>query len=203
MLWFIRRAIGWGVDFVQIREKDLCDRSLFELTRKVVQAAGGTSCKIFVNGRADIALAACAHGVHLPSASLLATNIRSWLPRDFLIGVSTHSRQEAIQAAATGADYVLLGPVYPTDSKLRYGPPLGLDYLTQACRTLPIPVLALGGIRPGNISLVLESGAGGVAGIGLFQRDSDFRELTRMTKNQIVRNSRRISDNSQTANLCR
>lgn len=196
LLWCIGRAIGWGVDFVQIREKDLCDRSLYELTRKVVQAASGTHCRILVNGRADIALAACADGVHLPSAGLLATNIRPWLPRGFLIGVSTHLRQEGVRAAAAGADYVLLGPIYPTESKLRYGPPLGLDYFRQACRALPIPVLGLGGIRPEHVSPVLEAGAAGVAGIGLFQKDSDFRELSRMTRNQIARSSQWISENS-------
>lgn len=155
-----------------------------------VHAASGTRCRILVNGRADIALAAPANGVHLPSAGLLATNIRGWLPKGFLIGVSAHSKQEAARAAANGADYVLLGPVYPTESKLSYGPPLGLEYFRQACHKLPIPALGLGGIDPEHVSFVLDAGAAGVAGIRLFQKDSHFRALSSMTRNLIVRSSR-------------
>ncbi len=172
-----RRAISAGVDFVQIREKDLSDRDLFDLSFKVVGASAGTRCRILVNGRADVAVAAGAHGVHLPSAGLMISELRSWLPNGFLVGVSTHSLREARRAALMGADYVLLGPVYPTASKLQYGPPLGLEYLRHACRALSIPVFGLGGIHPEGVAPVLEAGAAGVAGISLFQRDSEFRTL--------------------------
>lgn len=178
LLWFIRRALRWGVDFVQIREKDLCDRDLFELTEKSVEAALRTRCRILVNGRADVALAAGAHGVHLSSAGLRVSEIRPWLPKEFLVGVSTHSARAAFRAAAAGADYVLLGPVYPTESKLGYGPPLGLEYFRRACNALRLPVFGLGGIHAEHVSCVIEAGASGVAGISLFQKDANFRQLT-------------------------
>jgi thiamine-phosphate pyrophosphorylase len=165
----IRRVINRGVDFVQIREKDLSDRQLFDLTRRVIALAPSTRCRVLVNGRADIALAAGAHGVHLPSQGLRLADLKSWLPPGFLAGVSIHSIREGRLAASQGADYVLLGPVFPTPSKAGYGPPLGLEYLRRARESLPLPVLALGGIRPDNIASVLSIGVAGVAGISLFQ----------------------------------
>lgn len=170
LLSYIRRAVSRGVDFIQIREKDLADRELFELARRAVSIAEGTRCRILVNGRADIALAAGAHGVHLPSAGLRVTDLKTWLPRGFLVGVSAHSLPDATRASAAGADYVLLGPVFPTESKLGYGPPLGLDYLRRVCARVPLPVFGLGGISIDRIDTVVETGAAGVAGITLFQK---------------------------------
>jgi thiamine-phosphate diphosphorylase len=134
-----------------------------------------------VNGRADIALAAGAGGVHLPSVGLRVADIRPWLPANFCIGVSVHSMQEVRRACAQNADYLLLGHVFPTRSKSGLGPPLGLDYLRKICSAAALPVLALGGIRPQSIGSVLAAGASGVAGIRLFQRTSDFRQLKKLS----------------------
>ena len=87
----IRRILARGVDFIQIREKDLPDREIFKLTRRVVSLAKATGCRVLVNGRPDIALAAGAHGVHLPSNGFKLTDLRPWLPEKFIIGVSVHS----------------------------------------------------------------------------------------------------------------
>ncbi len=165
----VRRVVDWGVDFVQIREKDLADGELFELAARAVELVDGSDCRILVNGRADIALAAGAHGVHLPSSGLRPLDLAFWLPRDFLMGVSVHSGREAAHAWAQGVDYLLMGPVFATRSKASYGPPLGLDTLRRACQRLPLPILGLGGIGPKEIDSVLEVGAAGVAGISLFQ----------------------------------
>ena len=165
----IRRALHRGVDLIQIREKDLNDRALFELTRRVLAEARGTECRILVNGRPDIALAAGAHGVHLPSAGLQVVDIRKWLPRKLLIGVSVHTIAEVLRACAQGADYLLLGHIFPTESKAGYGPPLGLKHLKRACSSVPVPILGLGGIKPELVDSVLQAGAAGVAGIGMFQ----------------------------------
>jgi len=179
----IRKAVERGVDFVQIREKDLTDRALFELTQRALALARGTKCRILVNGRADIALAAGAHGVHLPSTGLQTSDIRKWFPRKCLIGVSVHTLPEIRRACAQGADYLLLGHIFCTESKQGYGPPLGLHHLKRACAVASVPVLGLGGIKPELIEPVLRAGAAGVAGIGLFQ-DADFRidEISGMRK---------------------
>jgi thiamine-phosphate pyrophosphorylase len=166
----IRRALDWGVDYIQIREKDLSDRALFELTCKVVKLANKTNCKVLVNGRPDIAWAAGAAGVHLTSAGLRVSEIIHWLPKKMIVGVSVHSINEARHAFSTGAHYLLLGHVFPTKSKSALGKPLGLEYLRKLCAAVPIPVLGLGGIRPERIQSVLDAGAAGVAAIAMFQK---------------------------------
>lgn len=178
----IERAVAYGVDFIQIREKDLPDKELFELTRKAVSLVRKSKSKIIVNGRADIALAAAAQGVHLPVSALKISDLRSWLPNLFMIGASTHSAMEARRAFAAGADYVLLGPVFSTESKVAFGPPLGLDRLRRACSSLNAPVFGLGGIRAESLKMVLEAGAAGIAGISLFQNDTEFAAFQKILK---------------------
>jgi thiamine-phosphate pyrophosphorylase len=175
----ILETIRWGVDFVQIREKDLEDGALFQLVRRISQLARGTSCRVLVNGRADIALAAGAHGVHLPSSGLQVSDIRKWVPRDFLIGVSVHTMSEIHRACAAGADYLLVGHIFPTDSKKAYGAPLGLRQLRKACAGASIPAFGLGGIKPELVESVLDAGAAGIAGISLFQDRALFAQLAR------------------------
>jgi len=176
----IRRALDWGVDFIQIREKDLSARALYDLTCRIVSLARPTRTRILVNGRADIALAAGAHGVHLPSAGLRAQALRSWLPKNFCIGVSVHSMREIRQACADGVDYILVGHLFPTRSKEGFGAPLGLEFLRKACAETGTPVFGLGGIRPELMPSVFESGAAGVAGISLFQKNDEFRKLKKL-----------------------
>jgi thiamine-phosphate pyrophosphorylase len=176
----IRRALDWGVDFIQVREKDLKERALYELTCRVVSLARGTQCRILVNGRADIALAAGAHGVHLPSAGLQISEIRPWLPENFVIGASVHTMGEIRRACAQKADYLLLGHVFFTESKSDCGPPLGLDYLRKVCAAVPLPVFGLGGMQPESVGPVTGSGAAGVAGISLFQNGADFTRLKKL-----------------------
>ena len=176
----IRRALDWGVDFIQIREKDLSERTLYELTRRVVSLSRTTRCRVLVNGRADIALAAGAHGVHLPSAGLQCADVRPWLPKKFCIGVSVHSIHEIRSACAQGVDYILLGHLFPTASKQEFGPPLGLNFLRKACAGTQTPILGLGGIRPESVASVVDAGAAGVAGISLFQKSGDFSRLKKL-----------------------
>ena len=122
----IAGAIAAGVDWVQIREKDLPARRLLALTEAAAEHArrqGRT--RVMVNDRLDVALAAKAHGVHLGTRSMPVDLVRRLAPREFVVGVSCHSLEEALAAQAAGADYILLGPIFATPSKLPYGPPLG------------------------------------------------------------------------------
>jgi thiamine-phosphate pyrophosphorylase len=171
----VRKIIARGIDFIQIREKDLPDRRLFDLTCRIVRVAHeiphGSRCRVLVNGRADIAVAAGADGVHLPSYSMGIAAICTWIPKNFIVGISVHTMREINSACACGADYILLGHVFPTVSKESMGAALGVDFLQRACLGASVPVLALGGITEERIPAVLQAGAAGVAGITLFQKD--------------------------------
>jgi thiamine-phosphate pyrophosphorylase len=165
----IRDAVRAGVDLVQIREKDLATRDLVRLVQDAVDAARGSSTRIVVNDRLDVALALGAAGVHLGTQSLPAEAARRIVPKGFLIGVSCHSLAAAEAAQAAGADYIVFGPVFETASKRRYGPPAGLEKLRQAAARVSIPVLALGGITVDGARACLDAGASGIAGISIFQ----------------------------------
>jgi thiamine-phosphate pyrophosphorylase len=173
----VDHALRAGVDLVQIREKDLNSRDLFQLTRAVMNLEASASAKILVNTRADVALAAGAHGVHLPAGSISAAEIRRTAPSGFLIGVSCHDCGEVRRAGSEGADFVVFGPIFETSSKLAFGPPRGLEELQEACRVAHIPVLALGGVGPANAGPCLKAGAAGVAGISLFQQAGQMEEV--------------------------
>ena len=129
LLRVVRRVLDRGVGFIQVREKDLSDRKLFELTRRIVELARDTTCKVLVNTRADIALAAGADGVHLPSSGLATADVRPWVPENFIIGVSVHSLREIRIACEAKVNYILAGHIFPTASKEGCGSNLGLGFL--------------------------------------------------------------------------
>lgn len=159
-----------GVEAVQVREKSLGDRALFELARRVVQRLAGR-CRVLVNGRADLALAAGADGVHLPADGLPAAPLRRRCGPAFLIGRSTHHPREVAAALAEGCDYAVFGPVAPTPSKPpgEGRPPIpGYAGLREAARR-GLPLLALGGVEtPEDVARAAAAGAAGVAAIRAF-----------------------------------
>lgn len=162
-----------GCHLVQIREKDLSTAELAWLVRRCIDEVKGYGARVLVNDRFDVALAAGAAGVHLRTTSLRVEDVRRAVTRlgrtDFIIGVSTHSLDEAERAEAGGADFIVCGPVYETPSKAEFGVPLGLAGLRSVCEVVSIPVIALGGINGQNFHQPLEAGAAGIAGIALFQ----------------------------------
>src|SRR6266404_1714932 len=169
-----------GITIVQLREKRLSTRTLFELTKSCVQAIGQQSTRLLVNDRADVAFGASAEGVHLTTKSMPAKDIRIAFGDRFVIGVSTHSLDEVRHAKYGLADFATFGPVFNTSSKLIYGQPVGLQALRDAASLdADFPLLALGGV---NIERALECfkfGAKGIAGISMF---GDPNKLTDTVK---------------------
>lgn len=160
--------IRGGIDWLQIREKDLPDRTLFGLLKMLVPEARRFGCRLLLNGRPDLAAEAGASGVHLPSAGLPTSRVRALFPSPFMIVRSCHSEGEVVEAAREGADAVTLGPLFETPSKSGLGPPMGLDALTAICTRSPVPVIALGGIGASNLREVARTGAAGLAAIRMF-----------------------------------
>jgi thiamine-phosphate pyrophosphorylase len=184
LLQKIEAILSAGVDWVQIREKDLCARELAALTREALLRTAlhsqGRSqpARILVNDRVDIALAERAAGVHLGENSLPVNEAARFIEthpsrKDFLVGISCHSLEAAKSAASGGAGYLFFGPVFATPSKAAFGPPQGVERLAEVCRVIAIPVLAIGGITLENAAACFAAGAAGLAAIRLFQDSPD------------------------------
>ncbi len=161
------------LDWIHLREKDLSARQLASLTRRSLQLSRGRA-RIFVNDRLDVAIASGAAGVHLGSSSLPVAEVVRWRSShaspQFLIGASCHSLADARAAQQDGADYIFFGPIFPTPSKS--GRTQGLPLLAEVCKSLHIPVLAIGGVGLSNASSCIQAGAKGIAAIRLFQQQA-------------------------------
>ncbi len=170
----VEEAVGAGVRFVQLREKDLPAGELIAVARELRAVTSRHGAKFIVNGRLDAALLADADGIHLGQADFSPADARPFLAKGKLIGVSTHSLKEALKAEADGADYITFGPVCHTPSKVAYGPPIGFGELKKAADAVKIPVFAIGGIKKDTIKYALSAGAKGVAVISAILDGTDI-----------------------------
>jgi thiamine-phosphate pyrophosphorylase len=199
----IAEAASQGIDYIQIREKDMPTRELESLAREAMQIIRGQvatgnrpATALLINSRTDIALATQAAGVHLPANDVSPEEVRTaWKcregncgagtptreisPPDLLIAVSCHSPQEVTQAAANQATFAVFAPVFEKQDAPG-SIPTGLESLRQACRAR-IPVLALGGVTLQNAQSCLQAGAAGIAGIRLFQ-ENDIATIVRQLR---------------------
>ena len=166
-----------GCRWFSLREKDLPAEDRRELLHSLVALGGRFGATVTVHDDIEAAIAAGAAGVHLPAGVDVAAARRK-LPTG-LIGVSTHSAEEAADQLAVGADYVTFSPVFLTDSKPGYGPALGLEALAGARRLTSRPVIALAGIGEANAAACLAAGAAGVAVMGEIMRAADPEAATR------------------------
>jgi thiamine-phosphate pyrophosphorylase len=198
----IAEAAHCGVDYIQLREKDLPTRELEQLAREAVNIVRSLSqprtenqelrTALLINSRTDVALATQADGVHLRADDILPSEVRKiWAcgagtharensPRDLIIAVSCHSPQEVAQAAANAATFAVFAPIFEKNVSEKkdapHIPPTGLSLLAEACRS-KIPVLALGGITLNNARACLDAGAAGIAAIRLLQ-ENDISQVT-------------------------
>jgi thiamine-phosphate pyrophosphorylase len=183
-LTIIKNAVHAEVSLIQIREKQLSARQVFELASAAAQITKNSHTKLLVNDRADIALAAEADGVHLPASSLAPEIVRANFPENFTIGVSAHSLAEIERAKLAGADFATFGPVFATPSKKQYGAPQGVAKLREVAETVGgFPIIALGGITGNNFAEALRSGAKGIAAIRFLNESENLFEFARRIRN--------------------
>jgi thiamine-phosphate pyrophosphorylase len=185
----IQMALAAGVDWVQLREKDLQNAQLLEVGRAAVNLAAAhrkksdRPARIIINNRLDVALAADSDGVHLGRESAPAREVVRWCragnaPDGFLIGVSCHSVEDAREAENAKADYIFFGPVFETPSKRALGIPQGLEKLAEVCRAVSMTVVAIGGVSQENAPACIRAGAAGIAAIRMFQESPDTKAVT-------------------------
>jgi thiamine-phosphate pyrophosphorylase len=155
-------GIAPGRVAVQLREKDLGGRDLLEVARRLGAVCRARGQLLLVNDRVDVALAAGAHGVHLPAAGIPPADARRLLGPSALVGVSCHSAEDVRRARDGGASYASFGPIHDTPSKRPYGPPVGVEALCAAAG-LGLPLVALGGMDAARAPQAFAAGAAGVA----------------------------------------
>jgi thiamine-phosphate pyrophosphorylase len=180
----VAEAARAGVDYIQLREKDLSGRELEKLAREAVAIVRENSpiTRLLINSRTDVALAVGADGVHLRTEDVTPSDVRrAWqlasrppgTIEDFLLAASCHTSTDVQRAAAERCDFAVFAPVFGKTSEKaggRAAPPAGIDALREACKE-KIPVLALGGVTIENAASCLQARATGVAGIRLFQEN--------------------------------
>lgn len=175
----LEEALEAGVKSIQLREKDLSTRELLEAGYWARRLTTEYGALLIVNDRVDIALAVGADGVHLGQKSMPPHAVRRVAAHDLMIGVSAHSVDEAVRAEKEGAEFITLGPVYETPSKMKYGPPVGINLLGEVKTKVSIPVIAIGGITVTKVHELLQTGADGIAVISAILSAKNVYETTK------------------------
>jgi thiamine-phosphate pyrophosphorylase len=182
-----RLGIAGGADTIQLREKGGSTRRMIEVAKRIAAVCRQAGVPLIVNDRIDVAIAAEADGVHLGQSDFPIPMARELLGQDKLIGGSAATLEEARICLAEGADYVGFGPVYATGSKADAGPVSGPKALNQVVETIPLPVIAIGGITAENVAEVMKAGAHGIAVISAVCCQIDPEGATRALREALER----------------
>lgn len=158
-----REILAAGVPILQYREKSKKARAMYEECLALRAMTQQTGALFIINDHLDLALAVGADGVHIGQDDLPLPKVRELLGPHFLIGVSTHSPAQAQEAVKEGADYIGVGPLFATHTKIDVCDPVGLDYLDFVVKNLKIPFVAIGGIKEHNLAEVIKTGARTIA----------------------------------------
>ncbi len=172
-------AIAGGADTIQFRQKEGNTREMIRIAEEMRILCEKGGARLIINDRLDVAIASRPHGVHLGQSDFPIPLARKILGEEMVIGGSADTMEEARLCLAEGADYIGFGPVYPTGSKKDAGPASGLDLLKKVVETIPLPIIAIGGITPENLEPVLRTGVHGIAVISAVCCQKDPAEATR------------------------
>jgi thiamine-phosphate pyrophosphorylase len=181
----VRMALAGGVDAVQLRERDLSARELYDLALKLRAITRKAGAALIVNQRLDVALAAGADGVHLGWRSLRPADVRKLAGEKLLIGISCHDEPQLRSAEEIRASYAVLGPVFHTPSKEGLVQEIGLGPLKNMVSAAKIPVLAVGGITPENAAQVMATGVAGLAAISALIDPEDPAAVARAFRKEV------------------
>jgi thiamine-phosphate pyrophosphorylase len=180
----VERLAAGGASLVQLREKSASPHEFYQAALGAVLVARRLGIQIIINDRVDIAIAVGADGVHLGQDDLPPERARFLLGETRLIGFSTHTLEQALEADSAPVDYVAIGPVFQTSSKERPDAVVGLETVAEVRRRIAKPLVAIGGVTLASASAVIEAGAGSVAvisdllsAVDIAQRTRDFIEL--------------------------
>lgn len=174
----VRSLVAAGVDAIQLRDKQLDDRPLLERARTLRELTRASRTLFIMNDRPDLAVLSEADGVHVGQEELTVKDARTIVGPDALVGVSTHSVQQARQAVLDGANYIGVGPTFPSGTKKFEHFP-GLDLVREVAREIRLPAFAIGGITPENVSGVMACGMGRVAVSGCITKAADPSQAVR------------------------
>lgn len=174
----LEAVIAGGCGMVQLREKEWPTRQLLPLALTLRDRARKAGVTFIVNDRLDVALAVDADGLHVGQDDLPAPMARRLLRPGMLLGVSSHTLDQARQAQADGADYVAVGAIYPTGTKQAFQL-VGVEFVRQVRREIRVPLIAIGGITLDNVAEVIRAGADGVAVISALSQASDTAQAAR------------------------
>ncbi len=185
--------IEGGARIVQLREKDLCERDFYMLAQIFRERTAKAGIMLIINDRVDVAIAVGADGVHLGQDDFPVPAAKKIAP-DLLIGASSHNLEEALRAQDEGADYVNIGPIFPTGTKEGVEYFLGPEAISQIAPGLLIPFTVMGGIKETNIKEVLANGARKVAAVTAITQAADIAEAVRALRGTIRNYELRITN---------
>ncbi len=177
-IWVARKAIEGGATAIQLREKDMESRDLCNLASSIKKVAKKRRVLFLVDDRVDIALAVDADGVHLGSEDLPVKIARKLLGGNKIIGATVRNLSQALKAQREGADYLSLGPIFPTKTKKDLPPPRGLKAITRIKKKIRTPLIAIGGINRNNVASVIRAEADGAAVVSAIGEARNVRKAT-------------------------
>lgn len=180
------RTLKGGLRLLQLREKEMSKKDLLMVALNLRDLTRRWGARLIINDHVDIALACHADGVHIGQEDLPLRYAREILGKECIIGISTHNLEEALEAESSGADYISVGPIFPTETK-RGGTPLGSKFIREVKTKVSIPVVAIGGINLTNIDEVIEAGADAIAIISAILSSGDITDSVRRFIEKIER----------------
>ncbi|MHC4453086.1 MAG: thiamine phosphate synthase [Planctomycetota bacterium] len=180
-----RFVIDGGADAIQLREKTISDGEFISLAREIHDMTAQRGTLLIINDRVEVAKEVNAEGVHLGQQDIGISEARDVIGNEKIIGVSTHNIEQARQAQKEGADYIAIGPAYPTHTKI-YEPPVGLEVVQEIAREISIPFVVIGAITLKNLDEVLKTGATMVAVCSAIISSRDITSSTRQFKDKLT-----------------